>query len=973
MKRAFLVSVSIILLFSATQYAYSSDKLAPSYVSDDIIPERSDSVKEEVATDLEPGAIGNGQPLVDLCNSKLPERVSLADNASTVEKIRRAIDLAIRIAIQKRSRVPAKHKARHEEAISNLIRLQDNLEEDLYLFHAVVQGHEDYLLAFSHDRRIGFSVELADRLHGISPVRLAQCIYHECVPEKGISIGREDHRVIYREIQSAVYGLNEVVALKSNLRVFIFENAQRAIPGVASANKPLASQAGLPDNNLYWQSEAMFEPRKEDDPQPEWLFEIVRRIVPSGAKTLEIACGSGRATSMLNEKDLADYEGIDINPGYLATAAERGIPPDRLRAEDVKTAELRGKYDFILASDILLYMKHGGDEGGDELSSVMDKITGALNDGGVLAVRWAAGEGTIENKGDRFVNLETRDFLLNLMRQHGLEPIFIERRTEPIYVSAEKPGKCDYWYVLARRPQTAAVLTTETELSSAEKLLVGRGDIQKVSDFLAVSDELPERADIILALGYSGNAVPEKAAELYKNYRARGSAPKILVSGWGPPHIKGDEAKRREYTPEYERYSKLLIENGVSADDILVEDESTSTYENITFSREKLAGMGEAYTNGNIILVQSPTDQMYASEIFLKTFGRKPYNCPAYRPDTSSLSDDEMVKAARRAYLLLCRLSVYGPQGSGQIGKVNVPPDVTEAAERIRRALLSIEMRSIVKQKGINVPERLVRAEAEMRLREYEKLGLDYGTPTDDDVALAANLFDRGEDIDLEIINRQRLAVSAIPLTSAEFDYRGELFKANLMQTLAEHPDKMFFMGVETGIGEAQKAQIMPLYNAIDQIESMKDAEGRKLFPNLSVKRASATELAAMVNDLKRDGKLELGNAFIAARKASVETSAYDAIKGDGGAWISAIDDSSAGSYMPVFEAITLNMLAAMNADINTIKDFYDSISDKPVSLAELKDMIKNRIIYILPRIAAYDLKKLRELYEMASRVHTSV
>ena len=58
---------------------------------------------------------------------------------------------------------------------------------------------------------------------------------------------------------------------------------------------------------------------------------------------------------------------------------------------------------------------------------------------------------------------------------------------------------------------------------------------------------------------------------------------------------------------------------------------------------------------------------------------------------------------------------------------------------------------------------------------------------------------------------------------------------------------------------------------------------------------------------------------------------AYDVIKGEGRAWISAIDDSKPGDYLPVFEAITLNMMAYLNADLTAIKNFYDAISDKPI------------------------------------------
>lgn len=215
--------------------------------------------------------------------------------------------------------------------------------------------------------------------------------------------------------------------------------------------------------------------------------------------------------------------------------------------------------------------------------------------------------------------------------------------------------------------------------------------------------------------------------------------------------------------------------------------------------------------------------------------------------------------------------------------------------------------------------------------------------------------------------------VESTPVSIKEdLPYRAEVFKANLLQILAEHRDQVFFIGIETDIGEAQKAQIMPVYKAVDEIKEMKDASGKPLFPNLTVIRETAQNLAATVQGLNKEGKLNLNNAFIGARKASVDNKMYDAIAGENGAWISAIDDSSASDYLPVFEAITLNMMAYVNADLAAIKNFYDVISDKPIDPGVLQDMLRNRIIFILPRATKLDTKQLRELYELAQQIYVA-
>ena len=127
---------------------------------------------------------------------------------------------------------------------------------------------------------------------------------------------------------------------------------------------------------------------------------------------------------------------------------------------------------------------------------------------------------------------------------------------------------------------------------------------------------------------------------------------------------------------------------------------------------------------------------------------------------------------------------------------------------------------------------------------------------------------------------------------SEDLPVRAQVFEVNLKRILAEHPDRLFFMGIETDIGESQKAQIMPICKAVDEIKELKDADGKPLFPNLIVRRGKAKELVIIIAERVKRGELNLNNTFIGARKVSVDSKLYDSIKGEGKAWISAIDDS---------------------------------------------------------------------------------
>ncbi len=224
-------------------------------------------------------------------------------------------------------------------------------------------------------------------------------------------------------------------------------------------------------------------------------------------------------------------------------------------------------------------------------------------------------------------------------------------------------------------------------------------------------------------------------------------------------------------------------------------------------------------------------------------------------------------------------------------------------------------------------------------------------------------------DVNPEDMIRRRSTEEFAARFSEDLQGRNTDFRDSLLRILTENKEKLFFIGIENDIGKTQKAQMMPVWKAISQIESMTDASGKKLFPNLVVKRASARDLVSQIHGLRSNGTLALNRAFLVARKESVDVKMFESIDGS---WISAIDDSEAGDYLPVFEALTLSMMAYLNTDLNKIKSLYDAIADSPIDLAALQDMLKKRIILILPKATKFDSTELRRLYELAAQIYTA-
>lgn len=98
---------------------------------------------------------------------------------------------------------------------------------------------------------------------------------------------------------------------------------------------------------------------------------------------------------------------------------------------------------------------------------------------------------------------------------------------------------------------------------------------------------------IVLGSGLRGSRVPpllagrlDRAKQVYDRAVRRGRSPLLITSGGQGPD---------EDIPESHAMASYLIERGVPADRILREDKSTSTMENLTFSRELMVGLRPTY------------------------------------------------------------------------------------------------------------------------------------------------------------------------------------------------------------------------------------------------------------------------------------------------------------------------------------------------------------------------------------------
>ena len=111
--------------------------------------------------------------------------------------------------------------------------------------------------------------------------------------------------------------------------------------------------------------------------------------------------------------------------------------------------------------------------------------------------------------------------------------------------------------------------------------------LQVIWDYLGLH-QTPEKADVIVGFGNFNTDIARRAAELY----LQGYAPKILFTGGLGRNTDGLLPE-----PEAVRFAKVAMECGVPESDILIEDRSTNTKENIEFTRQLLEEKGIPYNH----------------------------------------------------------------------------------------------------------------------------------------------------------------------------------------------------------------------------------------------------------------------------------------------------------------------------------------------------------------------------------------
>ena len=182
----------------------------------------------------------------------------------------------------------------------------------------------------------------------------------------------------------------------------------------------------------------------------------------------------------------------------------------------------------------------------------------------------------------------------------------------------------------------------------------------------------PVKSDCILALGSHDLRVAERAAELY----LKDFAPLVIMSGG-----LGNFTKEMWSEKEADKFARIAVEMGVPEKDILVENQSTNTGENILFTQNLLKEKQLDPTS--FIVVQKPYMERRSYATFKKHWPDKNILVTSPQISFNDYPTDEipMEKVINIMVGDLQRIKIY-PEKGFQIYQ-EIPDEVWEAYEKL--------------------------------------------------------------------------------------------------------------------------------------------------------------------------------------------------------------------------------------------------------------------------------------------------
>jgi|SRR3989344_4538486 len=196
--------------------------------------------------------------------------------------------------------------------------------------------------------------------------------------------------------------------------------------------------------------------------------------------------------------------------------------------------------------------------------------------------------------------------------------------------------------------------------------------LKPVWDWLVIRDD-PKESDIIFIFGSYAEPVAKLAANLYH----KKIAPKIIVTGYRGAVVNYFKHHKQS---QADFFKKILREENVPEQDIIEEDKSTNTKENVLFGMSKL--QEENIFPKRVILITRPWHSRRCVATFKKFFPQvEIMSCPPEGGATENIDRPKEI-FAKRMVDEIPRFREYADKGD--LVPQPVPKDVLIAADQVK-------------------------------------------------------------------------------------------------------------------------------------------------------------------------------------------------------------------------------------------------------------------------------------------------
>ncbi len=197
----------------------------------------------------------------------------------------------------------------------------------------------------------------------------------------------------------------------------------------------------------------VFRSRSEPNEIEQAFLGTLLGLSPANPTVLDLGCGSGVPIDAYLAAKGARLTGVDFSVKHLVLA-RRNVPSGRYIEADFSTVDLgAGRFDTVVSLYAIFHIPR------DEHKALLEKIAGALKDGGLFLATFGAIEsayGEDENWAGAKMAWSSHDPVIYVRFLTGAGFEIVESRFEG------KPGDEEHhWWVLARRTGGGAISNGE--------------------------------------------------------------------------------------------------------------------------------------------------------------------------------------------------------------------------------------------------------------------------------------------------------------------------------------------------------------------------------------------------------------------------------------------------------------------------------------------------------------------------------